>query len=156
MLPVGQDQPSDCNHVHASNGLADDRVGVVPHLAVRHEIVGPDDVTLVDILPRHELVDLDRMGTFEGNVVQFVLADLDVGIGIDLVSLHDVFRRDFFPGLGVDLLVFDAVSGRSIDLVEADLFRIGRGGKQGDGAGHKGKAQKTLPVGAGGHWDTPG
>lgn len=45
----------------------------------------------------------------------------------------------------------DAMAGVLIDLVEADLFRIGSRGIQSDGTGHQGQTKETLPIGAGGH-----
>jgi hypothetical protein len=42
------------------------------------------------------------------------------------------------------------VAGIPVDLVEADLFGIGSGRVERDGAGNERKAQKAFPVGAGG------
>jgi hypothetical protein len=54
-------------------------------------------------------------------------------------------------GLGIDAGVLDAVAGVPVDLVEADLFGIGRGRIERDRAGDERKAQEAFPVGAGGH-----
>ena len=88
---------------------------------------------------------------FQRDVVEFVLRHLDVGVGIDLVALHDVIGSDFLAGVGIDLGVFDAVAGLAVDLIEADLFAIRRRRIKGDRAGHERKAQEAFPVGAGGH-----
>ncbi len=120
-------------------------------LPVRDQIVGADEVARVNAALRHKLVNVDRAGGFKGDIFQLVLRHFNVSVGIDLVALHDVFVGNFLPRVGVHLHVFDAVAGVSIDLVEADLLGIGSGWIQSDRAGNEGKAQKALPVGAGGH-----
>ena len=70
---------------------------------------------------------------FQRDVIELVLRHLDIGVGVDLVALHDVFVGDFLAGVGVDLGIFDAVAGLAVDLVEGDLFRIRRRRIQGDG-----------------------
>ena len=44
------------------DGLADHGIGVVADLAIRHQIVRPYDIKIVDLRPRHELIDVDRAG----------------------------------------------------------------------------------------------
>jgi hypothetical protein len=112
----------------------------VADLAVRHEVVGADNIAAVDIGSRNEFVDLDGAGRFQRDVVEFVLRHLDVGIGVDLVALHDVVVGDFLAGLGVDLGVFDAVAGLAVDLVEGDLLGVRRRRIEGDRAGHEREA----------------
>src|SRR6185437_10621680 len=90
-------------------------------------------------------------GRFQRDVIELVLRDFDVGVGVDLVALHDVVVGDLLAGVGVDLGIFDAVAGLAIDLVETDLFAIRRRRIKGDRAGHERKAQEAFPVGAGGH-----
>ncbi|MHC2698873.1 hypothetical protein ACVMHZ_002006 [Bradyrhizobium liaoningense] len=99
----------------------------------------------------HELVDLDRVGGVERDLVQLVLGDLDIGVGVDLVALDDVLGGHLVAGLGVDLEVFDPVAGLAVDLVERDFFGIRGGRIERDRAGHERQTQKTLPIGAGGH-----
>ena len=151
MLAVGQHHAADRDLVHAPDGFADHRKRIMADLAVGDEIIGTDQIAVVDIGLGHELVDLDGMGRFQRDVVELLLRDLDVGVGVDLVALHDVVGADFLAGVGIDLGIFDAVAGFAVDLVEADLFGIRRRRIQRDRAGHERKAQKTFPVGAGGH-----
>ena len=134
MLAARQHHAADRDHVHAADGFADDREGVVPDLPVRDEVIGPDEIAGIDVGLRHELVDVDRAGGFQGDVLKLVLRHFDVGVGVDLVALHDVVVRDFLAGVGVHLHVLDAVAGVSVDLVEADLLGIGRGRIQSDRA----------------------
>ena len=111
--------------VHTADGLADHRIGVVTNFAVRHQIIRPDQVARIDIGFRYELVDLDGARAFERDVFKLVLRHLDIGVLIDLEALHDVVGRDFVTSLGIHLLIFDAVAGVAIDLIESDLFAVG-------------------------------
>src|SRR5205823_2117610 len=151
VLAVGQHHAADRDFIHAAAGLADHRIGVVADLAVRHEIIGTDQVAVVDVALRYELVDLNRVGRVERDVVELVLADLDVGVGVDLIALDNVLGGHLVTGLGVDLEVLDPVAGLAVDLVERDLLGIRRGRIERVRAGHERKTQKTLPIGAGGH-----
>jgi hypothetical protein len=123
----------------------------VPDLAVRTQVVGPDDVARVDFLASYELVYLDRARGFQRDVLELLLGHLDVGVGVHLEGFHDVFGRHILAGLGVHARVLDAVTRIPIDLVEADLFGIGSGRVERDGTGDERKAQEAFPVGAGGH-----
>ena len=104
------------------------------------------DLALVD-----ELVDFDGSGRFQRDVLEFFLGHLDERVGVDLVALDDVLVGDLLAGVGIDLGVLDAMAGLPIQLVEGDLFGFGRGRIKRDGTGDERKAQKTLPVRAGGH-----
>ena len=125
------------------------------HLAVGHEVIGADHIAAVDVAAWHEFVDLDGAGRLQRDVVELVLGHLDIGVGVDLVALDDVLVGHFLAGVRVDLGVLDAVAGLAVDLVEGDLFGIRGRRIKGDRAGHQRKAQKALPVGAGGHEITP-
>jgi hypothetical protein len=149
VLAAGQYDPSDGDRIHVADGLVDHGGGVVPDLAVRTQIIGADDVARVDLVALHEFVDLDGAGGFQRDVLELFLRDLDVGVGVDLEALHDVFAGHLLAGLGIDAGVLDAVTGIPVDLVEADLFGIGRGRIKRDRTGDEGKAKKAFPVGSG-------
>ncbi len=136
MLAAGQHHPSDRDLVHLADGLADHGEGVVPDLAVRTEVVGADNIARVDLVASHELVDLDGTGGLQRDVFELLLGHLDVGVGVNLEALHDVFVRHFLPGLGVHPRVLDTVTRISVDLVEANLFGIGRRWIERDGTGN--------------------
>jgi hypothetical protein len=62
--------------VHRADGLADDGIGLVTHLAFRNDVVGPQQIKLVDLRLRDELVDVDRARALEGDVVELVLSEI--------------------------------------------------------------------------------
>ena len=59
-------------------------------LAVWRNVVGANEIEIVDFLPGNELIDLDRACRFKRNVFEFFLGNLKVCVGIDLVALDDV------------------------------------------------------------------
>jgi hypothetical protein len=120
-----------------------------------NEVIRPDQIARIDIGLGHELVDLDGARRVERDVFQFVLRDLDVAVGIDLVALHDLVRRDLLASVGIDLEVLDPVTSGAVDLIEADLLRVRCRREQCYRTGNEGKAQKALPIGARGHDATP-
>src|SRR6195256_3299192 len=122
---------------------------------VRDKVVWADKIAGIYVALWNELVDVDGSRGFERNVFKLVLRHFDIGISIDLVPLHDVFVRNFLASISIHLHVLDAVAGVSVDLVETDFLGIGSGRIQSDRTGNKRKAQKALPVGAGGHSNTP-
>src|ERR1700756_1820887 len=47
-------------------------VGVVADLAVRYDVVGADEVQVVDLAAGHELIDLDGAGRLQRDIFEFV------------------------------------------------------------------------------------
>ena len=151
VLAVGQHHASDRDLVHLTDGFADDGEGVVADLAVRHQVVGTDQIPRIDLAAVDELVDLDGSRRFQRDVLELLLRHLDEGVGVDLVALDDVLVGDLLAGVGVDLGVLDAVAGLPVELVEGDLFGFRRGRIERYRTGDEGKTQEAFPVSAGGH-----
>jgi hypothetical protein len=55
-----QNDPTDGDHVHFGNGVANNGKGVLSDLAVGSKVVWGIDVTVVDLTARNELIDFDR------------------------------------------------------------------------------------------------
>jgi len=81
--------------------------------------------------------------TFHRRAVAACAAFRD-GVGVDLVALHDVVVGDRLTGVGVDLVIFDAVAGLPVELVEGDLFRFRGGRIKLYGTGDERKAQDAF------------
>ena len=98
MLPARQNHPADRDHVHAADSFADDGEGVVPDFAVRDQIVGPDEESRIDIAlgtnSSMSMVRVESARCFPARLRYF-----NVGVGIDLVALHDVFGGNFLAGI---------------------------------------------------------
>jgi hypothetical protein len=122
MLAARQHHSSKRNLIERANGFSDHGVCVVADLTVWRDVVGANEIQIVDFLSRNELVDLDGACGFERNVFQLILGNLKVCVGVDLVTFDDVLVGNFLAGVGIDLLIFDAMTGFPVDLIEADLL----------------------------------
>src|SRR5262249_5401025 len=151
VLAACEDDAADRNHVLFFDDVADNGESVLPHFAVGRYVVRSDVIEFVDFGLRHEFVDLDRPGALEGDRFELVVVNLDILALGDLIALDDVFGFNFFTGVLVDPAIADAIAGLFIDLVETDLLALAGGGEKLDRAGHEGKTQKALPIGARGH-----
>jgi hypothetical protein len=85
----------------------------VPDLAVGHEIVGTNDVALIDVGPVDELVDLDGSRRVDLDFLKLFRLDGNVGVGIDLVAFDDIVGFDFVPRVSVYFQVPDAMARSS-------------------------------------------
>jgi hypothetical protein len=151
VLPIGQHHATDGDLVHLADRLTDHGVGIVTDLAIRSEIVGTDHEARVDLAAVDELVDLDRPGRFQGDVLEFVLRHFDEGVRVDLVALDDVLVGDLLAGVGVHLGILDAVAGLAVELIERDLLGLRCGRVERDRTIDERKAKEAFPVCAGGH-----
>jgi hypothetical protein len=88
---------------------------------------------------------------FKGDVIEFFLGNFQIPVSVDLIPLDDIRGLDFLAGVGVDLQIFDPVSGLLVDLVETDLVGLRRGREKRDRTGNQRKAQKAFPIGTRGH-----
>jgi hypothetical protein len=102
-------------------------------------------------LARHELVDVDRALALDRDRFKLFGLDLEIFALADLVALDDVGRLHLVAALGVDLLVFDPVTGVLVELVKADLFALAGRREKSDRTGDERQLQIAFPIGARGH-----
>jgi hypothetical protein len=122
---------------------------------VRHDVVGVIEVELVDFLLRYELVDLDGARALDGHRLELLGLELDILALAHFVTLDDIGCVDFLFGLRVHLAVFDAVAGRLVDLMEADLLPLAAGRKQRHRTRDEREFQVAFPVRTWGHGAAP-
>ena len=96
VLPVGQDNASESDFIERADGFTDDGIGIMPNLAIGDNVIRPHQIKVVDFLARNELVDVNRASGLERDIVEFVLADFQISVSINLVAFDDVVVRDFF------------------------------------------------------------
>src|SRR6516165_8789252 len=128
-----EDDLAECNHPFLADGLADHRKGLLPDFAIWNDEVRVAQVEFVDLRLRDELVNLDDAFAFNGDRIEFLWFKLEILALGDLVAFDDVGTLHIVPGYGIDFPVADAIAGIFIELVEADLFPLGRSWKQRDG-----------------------
>jgi hypothetical protein len=80
VLTVGEHHPSDRDLVHLTDGFSDDGEGVVTDFAVRHQVVGTDQISRVDLAAVNELVDFDGSRRVQRDVFKLLLRHLDEGV----------------------------------------------------------------------------
>ena len=122
------------------------RICLLAALAVRHDVVGPLVVALVDLLLGHELVDVDGVGVLELDGVDLLGLDLDEFALGQLIAPALVVLVDDPPGLFVDHLLAQAVAGLLVDLVEPGLVRLAGGRIERHRTGDEGELEIAFPV----------
>ena len=150
VLAGRQHHAAERHHALLPDGVADDTECLLTGLAIGDDVVGTVDVEIVDLIAWNELVDADDTGRLNIDRLEVLVGDLDVTVA-RLLALHDLVGLHHVARLGVDLLHLDAMAGRLVDLVEVDFLGFRSGGVEQDRAGHEGKTQVALPVGAQGH-----
>ncbi len=78
MLAVGENDAREGNAVFVLHGIAYDSERFLARLALRHNVVGAIEVTPVDLVQRHKLLDVERVGAFHLNRLDLLGPDFDV------------------------------------------------------------------------------
>jgi hypothetical protein len=91
------------------------------------------DVEIVDLVPRHKLIDVDGAGRLDVNRFEILVSDFDAAAAFaDLVPFDDVFGTHGLAGVRVGFLQVDAISGPFVELVEVDPSGRTRGKGEGN------------------------
>jgi len=101
----------DTDHLLLLLGIADHRERFLTDLILGCEVVRRVAVAVVDRCLGYELLDLDRVRAFDGDLDEFRILDLDVLVLPDLVAFDHVLATDGLPCHRVDVLHLDAVIG---------------------------------------------
>ena len=110
MFAARQYDPTDGDHVHFGNRVANDREGVLPNLAIGGEVVRGVDIAVVDLTARNELIDFDRPRAFDLHGIDFLVFNNEVLAFRNLIPARCVFSGDNVAGLGIDVLLLQAVA----------------------------------------------
>jgi hypothetical protein len=117
-----------------AHGLADHRKGLLGDRLVGGDIVRTVEEALVDLLARHETVDLDHVGALDLDGLELrVLDDQVLPLG-DFVAAALVLGGDRLAGFLIDELLAQPIAGGLVDLPEADALCARAGGVQCDRA----------------------
>jgi hypothetical protein len=110
----------DAHLLRLEERLADDKIALGRNLILGNDIIGPLVISGVDLPFIDELNQVDRFLAFQLEGLDFFRLKRHVDIGLDLIALDDVAvvnRSD----TGDDLLVFDPLARRFVNLIEGDL-----------------------------------
>ena len=131
--------------------IADDRKRFLADAIGGREIVGRVEIELVDLVARHEALDVDGVVALELDRLDLVILDLDeLALG-DLVTLDLAVALDGIAGLLVDILAAHAVAGLAVESAEGNALRRGGRRIEGDGARNEGELEIAFPVWPGCH-----
>src|SRR5262249_52694883 len=117
-----------------ADGLADHRKRLLSDFAIWNDEIWVAKVEFVDLSPWDELINLYDTFAFNGDGLKLLRFELDVFALSDLIAFEDVSAIHLVPGFGVNLPVEDAIAGLLVELVEANLFALGRRREQCDRA----------------------
>ena len=99
-LAAGEDHAGNARLALVAHGVADDGESLLGDLVVRGDVVGRLEIALVDLLARHEALDVDRVGALDLDRVELLVLDEDVGALADLVALDLLVVLDRLARLG--------------------------------------------------------
>ena len=97
MLAVGEHDTGESDPPLVLHRIADDGESLLAALAVRHDVVGPLVVALVDLLGGHERLDVDRVRALDLDGFQLLRFDLDVLALGDLIPPPLLLLVDGLP-----------------------------------------------------------
>ena len=109
MFAARQHDPTDGDHVHFGNRVANDRESILPDLAIGGEVVRRVNIPVIDLTSRNELIDLNGPRAFDLDGIDFLVFNNEVLAFRNLIAARRVFSGDNFTGLGIDVLLLQAV-----------------------------------------------
>jgi hypothetical protein len=146
VLSVGEDDPCQRHAAFVLHGVADNAVGFLAALAIRHYVIRPLVVTLVDFLFGHELVDFDGVRVLVLDGLDLLSLDFDEFALSQLVTPPFVRLFHYPARFFVHHLLAKAVTRPPIDLVEASLLRLTGGRIEGNRADDEGELEIAFPI----------
>src|SRR3984893_13484143 len=120
-------------------------------LVCGRDLIRVVDIAIVDLRSRNERINRDGVGTFDPNLLDFLVLHLEILALANLVAAANVLLFDRLAGFGVDALLLLPVSGIFVDPVERNALRTRRGRIKRDRARNQGQLEITLPGGTRGH-----
>ncbi len=121
--------------------------GPVPTLAIAKVARPGCDRQLVDLLARHETVDLNHVGALDLDRFELRVLDDQVLPPGNLVATALVLGIDRLAGFLIDELLTQPIAGRLVDLPEGNALCARAGGVQCDRARDQGQLKIAFPVG---------
>jgi hypothetical protein len=118
VLAARQYDPTDGDHVHLGNRIANDREGVLSDLAIGSQVVGGVDIAVVDLTARDELIDFDCPGAFDLHGIDLLIFDDEVLAFRDLVPTGHVLSGYDVADFGVEFCCFNRL--RVLRLIRLD------------------------------------
>src|SRR6516164_6696319 len=152
VLAPCQHNPAERNHVQLRNGVANDGKSLLTNRAIRGNVVGRVDITLIDLIFWNELVNIDGARAFDLDGLYFLILNNHVLALCDLIAAHHVVPRDDLAGLRIDILLLQSVARFPVDPIETHFFAERGGRIERNGARDQRNPKIALPVRTRRHW----
>src|SRR6266850_484592 len=110
MLACRQYDATQCDHSLFLDRVPDHNVGLPADLAIWDDVIRNVQVEVVDLISRHEPINLDRVPAFDSDRLKLILGYFNVAILADLVAHDDALSLDVFAGLCIAFAILDPVS----------------------------------------------
>jgi hypothetical protein len=118
VLPAGQHDSTERDHVHFADRVPDDRKGILSDLTVRGDVVRRVDVAVIDLISRNKLINLDGPRAFNLHSIKFFIFNDEVLSFSNLIAARNVLSRDNLAGFRVNVLLLQSVSGLPVNTIE--------------------------------------
>src|ERR1700730_6767716 len=155
MLTPRYNDTAQSNHRLIADRITDDGECLLSDLVCGRDVIRVVDIAIVDLSSGNKRIDRDGVGTFDPNLVDFIVRDLEVLALANLVAATDVLLFDRLAGFGVDELLLQPISGLFVDPVERNSLRARCGRIKRDRTRNQGQLEIPLPGGTRGHRDAP-
>src|SRR5467141_684276 len=155
MFPRRENDVTKGHHAFLLDCFTNHRESLPADLALGGDIVRSVPIELIDLVPGHELIDLDRVRAPDLNGLQFIVIYLDAVALVDFVALDDVLLTNQLAGYGIKLAVSNPVSSLPVDLMKSDLLPLRDRREQLNRTRDKGQLQIAFPISARSHAVTP-
>ena len=134
--------------------IAQDDIGFLGEVVRWNDEIGLVVEHRVDVADVDELDEVQSLAALQLDAVDLLLVEEDIMPFGDLVALDDLVAVDGADARH-DLLIFNALPRRLVDLMELDLGAAPGGGEQLHGDRHQRKADLSSPDRARGHLSSP-
>src|SRR6267378_1467914 len=148
MFPGRENDVTKGHHAFLLDCFTNHRESLPADLALGGDIVRSVPIELIDLVPGHELIDLDRVRAPDLNGLQFIVIYLDAVALVDFVALDDVL-------LTIKLAVSNPVSSLPVDLMKSDLLPLRDRREQLNRTRDKRQLEIAFPISARSHAVTP-
>ena len=113
---------ADADLLRGLQRIAQDDIGLLGEVVGRDDVIRLVEIDRVDVVLVDELDEVERLAALELDALDLLGVEQDIVALGDLVALDDLVAVDRADA-GHDLLIFDALARRLVDLVELDLRR---------------------------------
>jgi hypothetical protein len=126
--------------------FANDPEGLLSNLVVGDNKIRLIEIDRVDLRSCHEFFYIDRVGAFDIDRGQFLVAYDDVIALCDFIAFDPVIAIDDPSRFIIDILLFEPVPGRALQKVEGNFFLVAGRGEQFNGTRDKRQLEVTFPI----------